>query len=420
MPRRRFQEQTMARTTRHTFTAAVGTAMLALSLDAAAQGTAREAVLTLIPGTSRAEVDAVATTVVAQIASVPIGSSSGGFTYVHDERTGEVSLKTTTFGPSFAERPITLGKAGAFTFGMTYQRTSFHTLDGVDLRNGDLRADIRVDGRPVSTIFSSTLEVDSSTTSFIAHVGLTRNIDLGVSIPFVSLGVSGSRTSLAQGSGLPETVARDIAVRGIGDVMARIKWAPLQTSSGALAFALEARLPTGAEDKLIGVPGVRPRLLLLGSTGSGVVSPHLNLSYQFGGNGARVGPSGLIVDGIGSEFGYTAGIEVAAHPTVTLSADILGRSLRRAARFGFADRALTVEDAPADLRVLAQQLATMGQPTLHTIRTSVGTLNRYLLAVGAKASILNRGLVRVDVLGAMNDAGLKPGITTVLGFEYTF
>src|SRR5689334_9569829 len=128
----------MARTTRHAFMAGVCMAMLALSPEAGAQGTAREAVLALIPGTSRAEVDAVATTVVAQIASVPIGSSSGGFTYVHDERTGEVSLKATTFGPSFAERPITLGKAGAFTFGMTYQRTSFRTLDGVNLRNGDL------------------------------------------------------------------------------------------------------------------------------------------------------------------------------------------------------------------------------------------------------------------------------------------
>jgi hypothetical protein len=420
MPRRPFQEQSMSRTNRHAIASAIGTAMLALSVDAAAQGTARDAVLTLIPGSSRAEVDAVASTVVAQIASVPLGSSSGGFTYIHDERTGEVSLKTVSFGPSFAERPITLGKAGAFTFGMNYQRTSFRTLEGVNLRNGDLRADVRIDGRPVVTLFSSTLDVSSSTTSFVAHVGLSKTIDVGVSVPFVSLSVSGSRTSLTPGSPTPDTVARDVAVSGVGDIMARIKWAPVQTTSGALAIAFETRLPTGAEDKLIGVRGVRPRILLLGSTGSGPVSPHVNLSYQFGGDGARVGPDGLSVDGIGSEIGYTAGVEVAAHPTITLSADILGRSLRRSARFAFEDRVLTADDPAPDLRALALQLGAMGRPTLHTITPTVGTLNRWLLAVGAKASILNRGLVRVDVLGALNDAGLKPGITTVLGFEYTF
>ncbi len=410
----------MARSKRHAFASAVGTAMLALSVDAAAQGTAREAVLTLIPGSSRSEVDAVASTVVAQIASVPIGSSSGGFTYLHDERTGEVSLKTVTFGPSFAERPITLGKAGAFTFGMNYQRTSFRTLDGVNLRNGDLRADVRVDGRTVTTLFSSTLDVSSSTTSFVAHLGLSKTIDVGVSVPFVSLSVSGSATSLSPMSAAAETVSRDVGVSGIGDIMARVKWAPVQTTSGALAIAFETRLPTGAEDKLIGVRGVRPRILLLASTGSGLVSPHVNLSYQFGGNGAEVGPAGLTVDGIGSEVGYTAGIEVAAHPTVTLSADILGRSLRHSARFAFADRALTANEASPDLRALALQLATMGQPSLRTITPSAGTLTRWMVAVGAKATLLNRGLVRIDVLGAMNDAGLKPGITTVLGFEYTF
>lgn len=410
----------MARATRPALVPAIGLAALTLTVDASAQGTAREAVQALIPGSSTTEVAAVAATVVAQIASVPTGSSSGGFTYLRDEKTGELSLKALTFGPSFAERPITLGKAGAFNIGVTYQRTSFRTFEGVNLRNGDLRADVRIDGQPVATLFSSTLDVSTATTSVVAHLGLSKTVDLGVSVPFVSLAIAGSATNLqtlAAGRG-PTT--RDVQTHGIGDVLARVKWAPVQSGSSALAIAFEARLPTGAEEKLIGVGGVRPRLLLLGSTGSGPISPHVNLSYQFGDGGAALGPSGLAVDGVGSEIGYTVGVEVAAHPTITLSADLLGRSLRRAARFAFSNAPVSATDGPPDLRALALQHAAAGRPTLYSLTPSVGTLNRWMLALGAKAAILDGGLVRVDVLGSLNDAGLKPGITTVLGVEYSF
>ena len=43
-----------------------------------------------------------------------------------------------------------------------------------------------------------------------------------------------------------------------------------------------------------------------------------------------------------------------------------------------------------------------------------------MVAVGAKTAILGRGLVRLDVLGSMNDAGLKPGLTMVTGVEFTY
>src|SRR4051794_11488462 len=101
---------------------------LALAVPAFAQlsssprpETPRDAVQALIPGSTPTQVDAVGAAVVTQIASVPLGSSSGGFTYVRNEQTGELRPKTTSFGPSFAERPTTLGKPGAFTFGTSYQ-----------------------------------------------------------------------------------------------------------------------------------------------------------------------------------------------------------------------------------------------------------------------------------------------------------
>jgi hypothetical protein len=397
---------------------------LGAPLPAAAQEPARDAIQALIPGSSRADVDAVTSTVVAQIAGVPLGSSSGGFTYVRNARTGEVTLQAASFGPSFAERPTTLGRAGALTFGTSWQHTSFRSFEGVDLRNGDLRAELRVDGRPVQTLFSSTLDISTSTTSFFAHVGITDNVDVAVLVPWVQLSLSGARASDMPDARGQHTIFRDVETSGIGDAMVRVKWAPLQLPQAALAAAYEARLPTGDEAKLIGVAGVRSRLMFLASTTSGVVSPHVNLIYQFGGNGARVETAGgtgggVLTGGLGRELGYTFGVEVAAHPSVTLSADIVGRSMHDVARFQFEDTPVTLADAPPNLQAVAPLLPP-GRVSVHALHASVGTLDRWLLAVGAKAAILQRGLVRFDVMGSLNDAGIKPGITTVIGFEYAF
>ena len=139
---------------------ALAVVLAAAFAPAATAQTPREAIGDLIPGSTPTEVSAVASAVVMQIASVPIGSSSGAFTLVRDAATGEVSLKTFGFGPSFAERPSTLGKAGAFTFGTNYQRTAFRTFEGVSL-SGGLRAEVRLDGRPVRELFATSLDVST-------------------------------------------------------------------------------------------------------------------------------------------------------------------------------------------------------------------------------------------------------------------
>jgi hypothetical protein len=403
---------------------ALAVVLAAAFAPAATAQTPRQAIGDLIPGSTRTEVSAVASAVVMQIASVPIGSSSGAFTLVRDAATGEVSLKTFGFGPSFAERPSTLGKAGAFTFGTNYQRTAFHSFEGVSL-SGGLRAEVRLDGRPVGELFATSLDVNTGTTSFVGTLGVTRDLDVAVSVPWVQLSFAGMRTSAAGASSGPGSVTRKVDTAGIGDILVRAKWAPWQTDRGAVAAAFEARLPTGNQDLLIGTPGVRPKLLFLGSTTAGVVSPHVNLSYQFGGPGATVRrvPGGMdeLVDApVGRELGYTAGVEVAAHPNLTLSADVLGRSLRNAARFDFEERGLGAGQGSPELRAAFAQLAQMGTPTIYSMNPRVGSLNRVMVAVGAKTAILGRGLVRLDVLGSMNDAGLKPGLTIVTGVEFTY
>src|SRR3954466_2075600 len=45
-----------------------------------------------------------------QLLSFPLGSSSGGFSFIADSKTGEVAPSSQTFGPAFAERAITIGR----------------------------------------------------------------------------------------------------------------------------------------------------------------------------------------------------------------------------------------------------------------------------------------------------------------------
>src|SRR5262245_27215717 len=66
-----------------------------------------------------------------QLASFPLASSSGGFTFTTNPR-GEVVSTSSTFGPLFAERAVTIGRQ-QLNFGFTVQGTSYDGFDGQSL-----------------------------------------------------------------------------------------------------------------------------------------------------------------------------------------------------------------------------------------------------------------------------------------------
>src|SRR5918992_1420598 len=71
----------------------------------------------------------------AAIATVPVSTSSSGFTYRLNPALGTVERASETFGPFFVERALTSG-AGQASFGFTFQFASFESLDGHNLENG--------------------------------------------------------------------------------------------------------------------------------------------------------------------------------------------------------------------------------------------------------------------------------------------
>jgi hypothetical protein len=76
--------------------------------------------------------------ILSQLTTFPIGSSSGGFSYGFDPSLGIFSRSTTSFGPSFAERALTIGRHKV-SLGANYQHAGFDTFEGKKLQDGSIK-----------------------------------------------------------------------------------------------------------------------------------------------------------------------------------------------------------------------------------------------------------------------------------------
>ena len=150
---------------------------------------------------------------VTQLSTFPLGSSSGGFTYTTDEKTGIPQRSSTNFGPAFAERALTNGK-GRFTAGFNLQHVEFDQFEGQGL-DGGVRFYLQhndccplpeprrhpqsrtgafgpsadknpcFEGDLVRT--DLTLKAQTDTAVFFANYGITNRLDLGVAVPIVKV-----------------------------------------------------------------------------------------------------------------------------------------------------------------------------------------------------------------------------------------
>src|SRR5262245_1516498 len=87
-------------------------------------------------------VESFNTQVATQFATFPLGSSSGGLTYVFDESVGTFRRSSASFGPLFAERALTIGRR-KLSAGLNYQRTSYDTFEGQNLEDGAIKFYLR-------------------------------------------------------------------------------------------------------------------------------------------------------------------------------------------------------------------------------------------------------------------------------------
>lgn len=386
--------------------------------------------------------------IASQLTTFPLGSSSGGFAYTFDPALGVFSRSTESFGPLFAERALTIGK-GKIGFGTTYLRSNFDSFEGQNLHNGDIQfflihADINRDGSHFQPWFEGDriranlfLDLTSETTVFFGNYGVTDKLDVGFALPYLRLDMTARvhetifhfSTEPEQALGLfihtfktlPDGLTpiagderdevRSGAAEGLGDLVVRAKYQIKKVEAGGVAVAVDLRLPTGDEQELLGSGSVQAKLFAIASSSGKKFSPHVNLGYTFSRGGSAA--TGRLPD----EINYTVGFDTALHPRVTLTADVIGRTLRDIERLQVDQELWEYATRFSGLPGGVFINPVIALPRLDVVK---GDLNVLLGALGLKFNPAGNFLISANVLLSQGKRGLQDYVTPVVSVDYSF
>jgi hypothetical protein len=372
-------------------------------------------------------IDFLTSAIGSNVASTPIGSTSGGVTFKFE---GGVPVRTSSSaGPIFAERGQTLGQ-GRTVLGVGHTTSHMSSLRGVDLHSIDLTfTHQNVDfagcdaqqGNPCKLMGVPLLENDImqlrlnldlnvQVTSVYATYGITDNLDFGFVVPVVSTSMHGeSNASIipfggptaahffsgtTTNPGLSAQRLVDGSSIGLGDVAVRTKLSVHSAPQSNVAILGEARFATGNSDELLGDGHFAARGMAIVSTRFGDFSAHGNGGYLYRSgsneNSAIIG---------------TAGFDDLIAPHVTLAADLV-----------------------SELQVGRSKL-TLPQPVHYdypfkrTVNpTSIPDMADDIVnaSIGFKFTTNNGFTVLTNALIPMNRGGLRANMTYTTGLEYTF
>jgi len=335
--------------------------------------------------------DTIARFLLLELATLPTVSSSTGFIYRMDrDLGGTVVRSSTSFGPFFVERSLTAGTLHP-AFAAAYQETRFDKIDGQSLSDGTLVATAsRFSGQAnpfdVETV---ALRLRSRTLTLSTNVGVTDRLDIAAALPLVRLTLEGERVDTLRGTPSLQATAR-VDASGIGDLAVRAKYNVIRRGGTGLAIGVETRLPTGAEENLLGSGEVSLKPRVIGSVEDGRLSLHSELGYSFG--------------GLSREWGYAGAIAVAANDRLTFLGELLGRRLESGGSI-----AQTVAAHPRLVGVETIRLTGVAEATYRAV--AVG---------GFKWNVADTWLVSASVLRSMTSTGLTAPVVPSVAVEYSF
>jgi hypothetical protein len=326
----------------------------------------------------------------ANLATLPVTTSSGAFAYRLNPELGTVERATQSFGPFFIERALTAGEHQA-SVGMTFQHVRFTSLDGSNLRNGELitTANQFINEALPFDVDRLTLNINADIATLYGNVGVSDAVEIGFALPMVSLRLNGSRADTYYGQVFTQASATATAI-GLADLVVRTKATVLREEGLALAGAVDARLPTGREADLLGAGSPSLKLSAIGSAERGRWSAH-----------ADVGGS---VGGLARELHYGGALTMAATGRLTLSGELLGRRLD-----SFGHIVATSEPHPQLIDV-------------RTIRLTpdASTLQIVTLVPGAKWNLSDTWVLAANVSVPLTSGGLTSPFTPFVGLDYSF
>jgi len=335
--------------------------------------------------------DTISRLLLLELATLPTISSSTGFVYRMDRDLGGTVVRSSeSFGPVFVDRSLTIGARRA-TVGAAYHENRFNKVDGRSLSDGSLVATAaRFTGQSAPfDVETVALQLRTRTVTVSATVGVTDRLDVSAALPLVRLTMSGQRVDTLRGTPFLQATA-SVDASGIGDLLVRAKYNAFRRGGTGLAVGIETRLPTGAEENLLGAgeASVKPRLI--GSAEYGPVSAYGELGYS--------------ISGLTDELDYSGAVAVTAAGRVSVIAEMLGRRLESGGR-------ITQTVAPHPRLVGVETIRLTGVPDA-TYRT---------LVVGSiKWNVADTWLVSGSLLRSITSTGLTSATTPYVAVEYFF
>lgn len=343
------------------------------------------------------EIDALAALASLEVSNVPLGTSTGGFTFVFDKQLGIFTRSTRSFGPAFGERSLTTGK-GRISIGFNALHARYDSLAGLNLSNWDLQFE-----REVDSYSSIKLDLASDTVVGMVGFGATENLDIGIVVPWVQvslgadLGVfTADKVDLTPG-GHALVVPRG-SHSGVGDVVMFGKYRVLRQTDGGLAAEIQIRLPSGDTNNFRGLGQTRTLLSGIWSRG-GKLSPHANVGFEYWSGSVPLVPSGRVA--VRHQVQYAFGVGFQPHPKATILFDVIGR--RQLGGGQFAYRAVPTETGLVN-RLLPASKA----------------LDVISVAPGVKWNVAGNVLITGNLLAAVSNKGLRANVIPVIGAEWAF
>jgi hypothetical protein len=379
-------------------------------------------------GAFQSEFTQINIALVRQLGALPIPSPASGFTYAFDTSTGTFVRSTQSFGPILADRAETIGR-GRFAFGYSLQEFSFHTFDGMRLSHipAVFTHDNFQQGGGLADVITTQNAIAASVTqsAFSLTYGPTDRLDLSLAVPVIrtTLGVTSDATIHRLGTASNPAIHffRDPAApgtygserryeskgtaSGLGDLIVRGKGTALKTPRAGIAIGLEARLPTGNEENLLGSGAVGVKLFEAVSFAFGRITPHINAGYQW--NGRSVLAGDLADDRTADfpdELSYIVGADIAVERRLSMDVELLGRH---------------AADAP---RLTRRTFVSPSDPSAQfaDIAFTSRSLDALSGAFGLKANVAGTALVTFNLLFKLDEAGVRTKATPLIGVEYSF
>jgi len=375
-------------------------------------------------------VPALNSLIASNVSSFPLSSTAAGITF--DVSSGMPVSIMESLGPIFAENARTLGE-GKVNIGFNATYLSLDKFRGLPTRDIQFtfthvdfpQTGVLGDNPNESDLVDFDLDLNANASIFalLATIGVTKNLDVGLAIPFVRISLRGNTTATVESF----TFARndsashhfgddtrnpvlftstnyDESATGLGDIGLRLKYRFFRAAEVEMAALLDLRLPTGDEKDFLGTGKTNARFTWIMSKKIGDFSPHLNLGYE-----RRAGS--LDSD----EFEFTAGFDQKIASGVSFAAEFLGEfDVNRGEAIKLFPGTTEIIDMPR-----SSQSRNVRQVDLSNVpdRNYDHTLNG---SFGFRIAPSERLLLLGNILVPLNDGGLRSNVVPTLGVSVNF